>query len=69
MKKNEANKLYIECKNVAINLTKTSVTRTIESVKIILEDNHDITFLFYKGEIVKIEEFNGRELIEKYVER
>ena len=69
MTRTEANKLYKECTKDSIEKITTKVTRTIESVKIILSNNHDITFLFYKGNISKIEEFNGRELIEQYVER
>ena len=69
MTRTEAKKLYKECKAESNEIVTTNVTRTIKSVKIIYSSNHDITFLFYKGEISKIEEFNGRELIEKYVEK
>ena len=69
MTRTEAKKLYKECTAESNEIVTTNVTRTIKSVKIIYSSNHDITFLFYKGDISKIEEFNGRELIEKYVER
>ena len=69
MSRTEANKLYKECTKDFIEIITTNVTRTIKSVKIIFSANHDITFLFYKGDIIKIEEFNGRELIEKNIER
>ena len=69
MNKNEAEKIFKESKDEAISSTEIKVTRTIKAIKMIISDTHDITFLLYNGEISKIEEFNGRELIEKYVER
>lgn len=65
---NEANVLFRECSKNG-SLETIQVSRTIHAVKIVLENKHDITFFFYNGIIAKIEEYDGRCIIEKWVDK
>lgn len=51
-----------------VHLKTIQVSRTIHAVRIVLENKHDITFFFYNGNIAKIEEYDGRCIIEKWVD-
>lgn len=67
MNKYEAEQLFTESKLEARKIEHINITRKIRAVKMIFSDRHDITFFIYEGSISKIEEYNGRECIEKYV--
>lgn len=67
MNRYEAMQIFAESKKEAIDVHHISITRTTRAVKMIFSKKHDITFFIYEGEISKIEECNGRELIERWV--
>lgn len=67
MNRYEAMRIFAESKKEAIEVQHISITRTTRAVKMIYSKRHDITFFIYEGEISKIEECNGRELIERWV--
>ena len=67
MTKNEANVLFRECSKIG-DFETMIVSRTITAVKFVLENKHDITFFIYNGNIAKIEEYDGRCIIEKWVD-
>lgn len=59
--------IFTDSKKEAIEVQHISITRTTRVVKMIFSKRHDITFFIYEDEISKIEEYNGRELIERWV--
>ena len=60
----DAKLLYEDVKkNGVVKSQKTKITRTLET-EIIVADNWEYTFYYHKGVMVKIEEYNHRELIE-----
>ena len=63
-----AMQIFTDSKKEAIKVRDISITRTTRAVKMIFSKSHDITFFIYEGEISKIEEYNGREIIERWVE-
>ena len=66
--KEEINKVYNEVKeNGIVKSERTKITRTME-IEVIVSDGWEYTFYFLKGVLVKIEEYNHRELIEVTVE-
>ena len=67
MSRYEAIQIFADSKKVAIEVQHISITRTTRAVKMIFSEYHDITFFIYEGKISKIEECNGRELIERWV--
>ena len=67
MNKYEAEQIFTESKEEAREILHISITKTTRAIKMILSDRHDITFFIYKDSIAKIEEYNGREIIEKYI--
>ena len=67
MNRYEAMQIFTESKKDAIEVQHISITRTTRAVKMIFSKKHDITFFIYEGEISKIEEYNGIELIERWV--
>lgn len=64
----KAIQIFTDSKKEANEVQYISITRTTQAVKMILSKTHDITFFIYEGEISKIEECNGREIIERWVE-
>lgn len=64
----KAIQIFADSKKEANEVQYISITRTTQAVKMILSKTHDITFFIYEGEISKIEECNGREIIERWVE-
>lgn len=64
----KAIQIFTDSKKEANEVQYISITRTTQAVKMILSKTHDITFFIYEGEISKIEEYNGREIIERWVE-
>lgn len=67
MNRNEAMKIFTDSKKESIEVQHISITRTTRAIKMIFSKSHDITFFIYEGEISKIEEYNGREIIERWV--
>lgn len=67
MNRVEAMQIFADSKKEAIEVQHISISRTTRAVKMIFTKRHDITFFIYEGEISKIEEYNGRELIERWV--
>lgn len=68
MDRYKAMQIFTDSKKEAIKVQHISITRTTRAVKMIFSKSHDITFFIYEGEISKIEECNGREIIERWVE-
>lgn len=68
MNRYNAMQIFTDSKKEAIMVQHISITRTTRAVKMIFSKSHDITFFIYEGEISKIEEYNGREIIERWVE-
>lgn len=67
MNRYDAMQIFTDSKKEAIEVRHISITRTTRAVKMIFSKSHDITFFIYEGEISKIEECNGREIIERWV--
>lgn len=60
----KANRVYKEVKQSGtVKSERTKITRTLE-IEVIVLDGWEYTFYFLKGTLVKIEEYNHRELIE-----
>ena len=65
----KANRVYKEVKQSGtVKSERTKITRTLE-IEVIVLDGWEYTFYFLKGALVKIEEYNHRELIEVTAEQ